>query len=390
MATDPAAWRRTGVLLAGAWREALRVSAGHVEPEHLFLGLLASGGPAARTAAHHGLTLQAARRGAAVSRGRQLRAVGRDVAAEGFVPRAPLAALDRGGAATLPLAPETEALVSGGRRADSELPWALMLIAESEAVAALVRAADADPAALAAALMELDPAPALPGALLPLTPAPCAVPHDALSAPDGILASGAAARRAARSGALGAEWFVSASPAEAFAVLSDPERIRAVLARPQDAEVDDAYGVVTAVSDRARRGTTERTTRQLFPAEPSLDPLLPAGSRRIRWSEVTDRHHHGAVDEQGLPVEDERDVSGLLTGVYDLTLIPDDAPRADAPVDYPGHAHAAQGGTRVRLVHVHRTWGRREALAARAGRWPASWALAQHLQALSALAADDL
>ncbi|GEM_PF-4629914 len=359
-----------------------------MDPEHLFLGLLASGGPTARAAAHHGLTLQAARRGAAVSRGRQLRAVGRDVAAEGFVPRAPLTVLDRGGAATLPLAEDTEALVDGSRRLDAELPWALTLLAESEPVAALVRAADVHHADLALALTRLDPVPALPGARLPLSPAPCSVPHDALTAPDGIRASGIPARRAARSSVLGAEWLTPSTPADVFAVLSDPERIRAVLAQPQDADVDDAYGVVTAVSDRSRRGTTERTTRQLFPSVPDRDPSLPADARRIRWSEVTDRHHHGTVDTDGAPVADERDVSGLLTGVYDLTLVPDDAPRADLPVDYPGHELAAHGGTRVRLVHVRRTWGRVDALAARAGRWPAAWALTQHLQALAGLAAD--
>lgn len=388
MATDTAAWRRTAVVLAGAWREALRISAARVEPEHLFLGILASGGPTARIAAHHGLTLQAARRGAAVSRGRQLRAVGRDVAAEGFVPRAPLASLDPGGAATLPLASDTERLVKAPHTGDGEADWARALLADCEAVSALVAAAEADPHALAEALRPLDPAPVLPDGLLPLTPAPCPVPHDAVTAPDGIRASGALAHRAARAGAQGAEWFVSAPPADLFAVLSDPVHIRAVLAQPQDAEVDDAYGVVTAVADRSRRGTTVRTTRQLFPAEPGLPSGLPEGSRRIRWAEVTDRHHHGVVDEDGLPVADERDVAGLLTGAYDITLIPDVPARTDAPVDYPGHLLATRGGTRVRLVHVRRTWGRMDALAARAGRWPAAWTLAQHLQALGALAAD--
>ena len=50
MAQDTADWRRAAVLLCGAWREALRVSAPRVDPEHLFLGVLTSGGPAARVA----------------------------------------------------------------------------------------------------------------------------------------------------------------------------------------------------------------------------------------------------------------------------------------------------------------------------------------------------
>lgn len=66
-----------------------------------------------------------------------------------------------------------------------------------------------------------------------------------------------------------------------FALLSNPERIRAVLAQPQDADVDAAYGVVTAVSDRSRRGATERTTRQLFPSVPAPDPALSDHSRNV-------------------------------------------------------------------------------------------------------------
>lgn len=149
MAQDTADWRRSAVLLCGAWREALRVSAPRVDPEHLFLGVLTSGGPAARVASRHGLSLEAARRGAAVRAGRQLRAVGTDVAREGRIPRAPLAALDRGGASTIPLSTSSEGMLPGRRQPLSETGWALDLLQEpAGTVSALVAAVGVDVDAL--------------------------------------------------------------------------------------------------------------------------------------------------------------------------------------------------------------------------------------------------
>ncbi|MDY6055257.1 Clp protease N-terminal domain-containing protein [Micrococcus sp.] len=385
MPQEPLGWRRTAVLLSGAWREALRVSAPFVETEHLFLGVLASGGPAARIAAHHGLSLEAARRGAAVRVNRQLRAVGRDVAREGVVPRAPLGRLDRGGASTVPLASATEGMLPERGTPQSEVAWTLDLLQEpAGAVSALVAAAEVDVDALRTALRaaEHEAAP-LPGALLDLTPGPCTVPLDALVPPDGIRASGSMAARAGRLTALGAEWFVSAPQQELLNLLRDPATIRAVTAQPTEAEIDDAFGVVTTVRERGTGAAARRITRQLFPAE-SAPSSLPEGVRRIRWAEIHDEHQVGTGGT------DERDYAGALAGAFEFTLVPDAVEAPRRPVDYPGHEPLRGEGTRVRLVRVRRTLRRRDALSSRATRWPQAWAVAQHLQSLAGLAATRL
>lgn len=387
MPHDPADWRRTAVLLSGAWREALRVSSPRVDPEHLFLGVLSSGGPAARIASRHGLSLAAARRGAAVRANRQLRAVGQDVAREGRVPRAPLAAVDPGGAATLPLSADAEGMLPARGADMTETAWALDLLQEpTGAVSALVAAAGVDVDALRRGLRDaagMD-STRLDGADLGVTPAACPVPHDALSAPDGIRSSGARAQRAGRLTALGAEWFVAAPRGRVLALLRDPEQIRAVTAQAPDAEVDDAFGVVTTVRARPSRGGTHRSTRQLFPSESGTAD----GAHRIRWAEVLDEHRPPRQDADGTVVPDERDYSGDLAGAYVFTVVDDSAPDPEQHVDYPGHQPLSAAGTRVRLVRVRRTVRRRDALATRATRWPQAWAVAQHLQSLASLAAD--
>ncbi|MDO4239378.1 Clp protease N-terminal domain-containing protein [Micrococcus sp.] len=387
MAQDPADWRRTAVLLSGAWREALRVSAPRVDPEHLFLGVLSSGGPAARIASRHGLSLEAARRGAAVRAGRQLRAVGTDVAREGRVPRAPLAALDKGGASTLPLSSASEGMLPGRGHPLAETAWALELLQEpAGVVSALVAAADVDVDALRRSLRAAGDAPdmRLPGAELAVTPAGCLTPVAALTPPDGIRTSGAMAGRAGRLTSLGAEWFVSAPQEHVTRLLRDPEQIRAVTAQPAEAEVDDAFGVVTSVRERAGRGGSHRSIRQLFPSEAAG----PDGTHRIRWVEVLDEHRSGPLAEDGTRRPDSRDYSGALAGAYVFVLTPDSGPGPERPVDYPGHEVLSGEGTRVRLVRVRRTVRRRDALADRATRWPQAWAVAQHLQSLASLAAE--
>lgn len=387
MAQDPADWRRTAVLLSGAWREALRVSAPRVDPEHLFLGVLSSGGPAARIASRHGLSLEAARRGAAVRAGRQLRAVGTDVAREGRVPRAPLAALDKGGASTLPLSSASEGMLPGRGRPLAETAWALELLQEpAGVVSALVAAAGVDVDALRRSLRSAGVAPDvhLPGAELAVTPAGCLTPVDALAPPDGILTSGAMAGRAGRLTSLGAEWFVSAPQEHVMRLLRDPEQVRAVTAQPAEAEVDDAFGVVTSVRERAGRGGSHRSIRQLFPSEAAG----PDGTHRIRWVEVLDEHRSGPLAEDGTRTPDARDYSGALAGAYVFVLTPDSGPAPERPMDYPGHEVLSGEGTRVRLVRVRRTVRRRDALADRATRWPQAWAVAQHLQSLASLAAE--
>ncbi|UBH25493.1 hypothetical protein KW076_04705 [Micrococcus porci] len=386
MAQDPAGWRRTAVLLSGAWREALRVSAPRVEPEHLFLGVLASGGPAARVSARQGLSLTAARRGAAVRANRQLRAVGEDVARAGRIPRTPLAAVDRGGAATLPLSAASEGMLPARRLAMTEAAWALDLLQEpAGAVSALVAAAGVDVDALRHALRAADrDEPRLPGAALDVMPAPCPVPPDALTPPDGIRPSGSRASRAGRLSAIGAEWFVAAPREHVMRLLRDPEPIRAITAQPADAEVDDAFGVVTTVRSRGARGGEHRSTSQLFPSETST----PDGAARIRWAEVLDEHRPPHQDSDGTLVPDGRDYSGDLAGAYVFTLVDDSGPDPDQPVDYPGHQPLSGAGTRVRLERTRRTVRRRDALASRATRWPQAWAVAQHLQSLASLAAD--
>ena len=387
MAQDTADWRRAAVLLCGAWREALRVSAPRVDPEHLFLGVLTSGGPAARVASRHGLSLEAARRGAAVRAGRQLRAVGTDVAREGRIPRAPLAALDRGGASTIPLSTSSEGMLPGRRQPLSETGWALDLLQEpAGTVSALVAAVGVDVDALRRSLRAAGDASDvhLPDAELAVTPEGCLTPADALTPPDGIRTSGAMAGRAGRVGALGTEWFVSAPREDVVRLLRDPEQVRAVTAQPAEAEVDDAFGVVTSVREKAGRGGSRRTIRQLFPAESAG----PDGAHRIRWVEVLDEHRTGPLGEDGIRAPDARDYSGALAGAYVFVLTPDSGPAPERRVDYPGHEVLSGEGTRVRLIRVRRTVRRRDALADRATRWPRAWAVAQHLHSLASLAAE--
>lgn len=387
MAQDTADWRRTAVLLSGAWREAMRVSAPRVDPEHLFLGVLTSGGPAALVASRHGLSLEAARRGAAVRAGRQLRAVGTDVAREGRIPRAPLAVLDRGGASTVPLSSSSEGMLPGRGQPLSETGWALDLLQEpAGTVSALVAAAGVDVDALRRSLRAAGDASdvRLPDAELAVTPAGCRTPADALTPPDGIRTSGAMAGRAGRLSALGAEWFVSAPREHVIRLLRDAQQIRAVTAQPAEAEVDDAFGVVTSVREKAGRGGSHRSIRQLFPSESAG----PDGAHRIRWVEVLDEHRTGPLGEDGTRAPDARDYSGALAGAYVFVLTPDAGPAPERPVDYPGHEVLSGEGTRVRLIRVRRTVRRRDALADRATRWPQAWAVAQHLQSLASLAAE--
>lgn len=393
MAQDTAVWRRNAVLATSAWREALRVSAPRIGPEHLFLGLLSSGGPAARVAAHRGLTLAAARRGAAVNVGRQLRAVGRDVAREGVVPRAPVAALDRGAAGSLALSATAEALAPARRGEATEVAWALSLLDSPDgAVRGLTEAAEADVQELRHALVAAlqSPDDALPRAQAPLQPAPCPLPHDVLTPPDGIHTSGAAAFAPAHMTALSVEWFLPVPLETLLELLRNPTPVAIVTAQPQDALVDDSFGAVTAVAEKTvRGGATRRTTQQLFPSEPALSAGAPDGSRRIRWSEIRDLHHLGLELPTDAEPRDDRDFTGAMDGLFEFTLIPDDAEEQHLPVDYPGHAVQSREGTRVRLLRARRSWNRLERLTSRATRWQQSWALTQHLTTLASLGADE-
>lgn len=72
--------RLSSLWTTAAWREAARVRAGEVDLEHLYLGLLAVGGSAARLLGRHGITLASARQRVREVQAADLATLGVDIA----------------------------------------------------------------------------------------------------------------------------------------------------------------------------------------------------------------------------------------------------------------------------------------------------------------------
>ncbi|MFF0973714.1 UNVERIFIED_CONTAM: Clp protease N-terminal domain-containing protein, partial [Kocuria sp. CPCC 205295] len=53
--------RTMPIFLMAGWREAVRAREPYIDLDHLLIGLIAAGGPAAKALAQHGLTLNSAR-----------------------------------------------------------------------------------------------------------------------------------------------------------------------------------------------------------------------------------------------------------------------------------------------------------------------------------------
>jgi len=122
---------RVGLIWGNAaWREAVRLREPYVDVDHLMLGLVATGGPAARLLAHHGVTLVGGRRAVSTVRARALALLGVDATALPSV--APLAASDlhRGKAGHARMTLQAERLFKRLRRGSTERDYLQALLAE--------------------------------------------------------------------------------------------------------------------------------------------------------------------------------------------------------------------------------------------------------------------
>jgi len=152
----------TAELLSAAGNEAARLGHERLGPEHLLLGVLAQGGPAAETVAAHGVTLDAARGAVRETDRAQLAAVG--IAAPEPVSGLPLEAGDlRWPAALDGYVKRADRLRKARRdpRLRSQHVLEALLEDDTSACAALLRGLGADVAALRARLAAL-PLPAAP------------------------------------------------------------------------------------------------------------------------------------------------------------------------------------------------------------------------------------
>ncbi len=122
---------RSAVVWGNAsWREAVRMREAFVDVDHLLLGLAASGGPAARLLARHGLTLATGRRAARDVDANALGSLGVDVDALAPVPPRPADELHHRAAGHAPMTPRADRLCRALPRRSTERDYLTALLAE--------------------------------------------------------------------------------------------------------------------------------------------------------------------------------------------------------------------------------------------------------------------
>lgn len=125
---------------SAAWREAVRVREAFIDVDHLLLGLVAVGGPAAQLLADRGFTLAAGRRAALAERSDALALLGvEDARLVQTAPR-PISDLHRGAAPHAPMSDRAQQLIEGLRRGAGEREYLVALLAEPSGLARRVLA----------------------------------------------------------------------------------------------------------------------------------------------------------------------------------------------------------------------------------------------------------
>lgn len=160
----------TNLWMTAAWREAQRVGATRTDVDHLYLGLLAIGGSAARMLGRRGVTLTSARRRVTEAMDADLATLGIDASAVRTPPPPPLHAMET--RPDLPLTPRAEALAAKAMKGADTFALLKALMEEPSGVARrLVHADGVTPQDLAPELRQgaedplspetVDPDPAL-------------------------------------------------------------------------------------------------------------------------------------------------------------------------------------------------------------------------------------
>ena len=128
-----------------AWREAVRLREPYVDVDHLLLGLMAAGGPAARLLGDHGFTLGRGRRAVAAARAGALASLGVDLTSLPSPAALSVEDLHRGEAGHAPMTPQAKRLCKDLPGRPSERDYLAALLAEpSGMVREVLRCADAD------------------------------------------------------------------------------------------------------------------------------------------------------------------------------------------------------------------------------------------------------
>lgn len=141
--------RTTFVYLTAGWRESARARDPYIDVDHLLIGLLATGGPAAQLLTRHGLDLASARKAAAAVHADAIAVLGVDVHALPVpAPRA-IDELHRDNVGEMPMAERAGHLVDslGPRATERDLLRAL-LAEPSGTIRDLIERCGADPAAI--------------------------------------------------------------------------------------------------------------------------------------------------------------------------------------------------------------------------------------------------
>lgn len=138
------------IYLTAAWREAARARDPYIDVDHLLIGLLSAGGPAARLLTRHGLELPSARRAASAVQADSLAMIGVDALALPVpAPRA-ISDLHQDHVGRLPMSERAKHLVDrlGLRHASDRDLLRALLVEPSGTVHKLIESCGADPAAL--------------------------------------------------------------------------------------------------------------------------------------------------------------------------------------------------------------------------------------------------
>ncbi|WP_193095642.1 Clp protease N-terminal domain-containing protein [Brevibacterium sp. FME17] len=136
--------RTMPIFLMAGWREAVRAREPYIDLDHLLIGLIAAGGPAAQTLAQYGLTLNSARTAASAVHAEALAFLGVDVHALASSPPLTIDELNRDDA-RMPMAERADRLVDslGSRATERDLLKAL-LAERSGTIRGLIERSDAD------------------------------------------------------------------------------------------------------------------------------------------------------------------------------------------------------------------------------------------------------
>lgn len=137
--------------LTAGWREAARARDPYMDLDHLLIGLIAAGGPAAQLLTQHGLDLPSARTAASAVQADSVALLGVDAKAVPASAPRPIRELNQGAAGDVPMSERMREFVNrtGGRASERDLLRAL-LAEPSGTIREMIEHAGADPEAVMA------------------------------------------------------------------------------------------------------------------------------------------------------------------------------------------------------------------------------------------------